>query len=79
MSAIEMVRMETRDGDTIEIPLLTLIQWKHALRLEIAGMKHSRGSVSAHVKRTFGIRRNAPIRHALDVVLSILDQVEAQR
>jgi hypothetical protein len=30
----------------------------HALRLEAIGLKHSRGSVLAHVKRTYGLKGN---------------------
>jgi hypothetical protein len=29
---------------------------KQALRLETLGMRHSRGSVYAHIKRTYGLR-----------------------
>lgn len=33
-----------------------MLAQKHALRLEIAGLKHSSGkSVCAHIKRTYGI------------------------
>lgn len=35
-----------------------LLQMKFGLKLEIAGMKHSRGSVYALVKRTFGFKGN---------------------
>ena len=41
---------------------------KHALRLEILGMKHSRGSVYAHIKRTYGLKGNKQ---------SVLDQFTA--
>jgi hypothetical protein len=33
-----------------------LVSLKHALRLEIKGLRHSRGSVYALVKREFGFR-----------------------
>ena len=35
-----------------------LLQLKYALKLEIKGLRHSRGSVYAHVKREFGFRGN---------------------
>lgn len=39
------------------ITIYQLIQWKHAIRLEAKGMKHSSGrSVTAHAKRQLGIR-----------------------
>jgi hypothetical protein len=39
------------------ITVYQLIQWKHAIRLESKGLKHSSGrSVTAHAKRQLGIR-----------------------
>lgn len=35
-----------------------LVRLKAALGLEIAGLKNSRGSVYAHVKRTYGFKGN---------------------
>lgn len=40
------------------------INWYHmrtqlaALKLEMFGMKHSRGSVYAHIKKTYGLKGN---------------------
>lgn len=42
--------------DAVEV--FRLISIKHALRLEALGMKHSRGSVYARVKREFGLHGN---------------------
>ena len=36
------------------IPIFQLMQWKYALQLEMKGMKHSKGSVYAQVKKTLG-------------------------
>lgn len=36
----------------------TMLAQKMALSLELKGMKHSRGSVYAHIKRTYGLRGN---------------------
>lgn len=41
-----------------EIRMFQLLQWKYALKLEIKGMRHSQGSVYAHVKRQLGLRGN---------------------
>lgn len=35
-----------------------LLQWKGALKLEILGMRHSQGSVYAHVKKQLGFKGN---------------------
>lgn len=40
------------------IELFHLASQKAALKLEILGMKHSRGSVYAHLKRTHGWKGN---------------------
>ena len=48
--------------------LFHMIAQKHALKLEIAGLKHSRGSVYAHIKRTYGFKGNKQ---------SVLDQFTA--
>lgn len=36
----------------------TMLAQKSALKLELVGLKHSRGSVYAHIKRTYGLRGN---------------------
>ena len=38
-----------------DIPPFQLMQWKHALHLEIKGLKNSRRSVYAHVKKQLGL------------------------
>lgn len=35
-----------------------LLSQRSALRLEIMGLRHSRGSVSAHLKKTYGFKGN---------------------
>lgn len=42
-----------------------------ALRLEILGFKHSKGSVYAHVKRTYGLKGD---RH--DVAIQLLEMIQ---
>lgn len=45
------------DGHTHVNPeLFHLLQLKYALALEIKGLKHSRGSVYAYVKRSYGLK-----------------------
>lgn len=40
------------------VRMFQLLQLKHALALEIKGLRYSRGSVYAHVKRVFGFKGN---------------------
>ncbi len=45
--------------DTSEsIEMFNLLSMKYALKLEIAGLKHSRGSVYALAKKRFGFKGN---------------------
>jgi hypothetical protein len=55
-------------GNTITTSVFQLLQWKHGLKLEIAGMKLSRGSVSAHLKRLLKLKRNTPRDYLLEWV-----------
>ena len=41
-----------------QITIFQLLQWKYGLQLELKGLKNSRGSIYAHVKRTFGWKGN---------------------
>jgi len=41
-----------------QFELYALLRLKSALKLECAGMKHSRGSVYAKVKKDFGFKGN---------------------
>lgn len=38
--------------------LFNMIAQKSALKLELAGLRHSRGSVYAHIKKAYGLRGN---------------------
>lgn len=39
-----------------QIPVFTMICQRQALKLELLGLKHSRGSMYAHIKRTYGLK-----------------------
>ena len=59
-------------GDTITTSVFQLLQWKHGLKLEILGMKLSRGSVTAHLKRLLKLKRNTPREYLLEWVTGAL-------
>ena len=44
--------IDTQEG----LEMYNLLRLKGALKLEVAGMKHSRGSVYAKVKKDFGFK-----------------------
>jgi len=65
--------------EIIEVPYFQLLQWKHAIHLEMQGLKHSRGSVTAHVRRKLSAPKNYPradlYQHINDSVESIKEQL----
>jgi len=51
----------TENPDAFLTTPFQMLQWKAAVNLEGRGLKHSRGrSVTAHVKRTLGLRARLP-------------------
>jgi hypothetical protein len=51
MELTHPVGIHAYDDTVVEVPLFTLLQWRSTLKLEAQGMRHSRGSVAAHVRR----------------------------
>jgi len=54
-----------------------LCQMRGALRLEVLGMKHSRGSVYALVKRELGFKGNK--QKVLDQLCALIEQRKEER
>ena len=52
-----------------EFELYALLRLKSALKLECAGMKHSKGSVYAKVKKDFGFKGNLSISASINSAL----------
>lgn len=48
-----------------KVPVFQLLQWKYAIKLEMAELKHSRGSVWVHAKRVLQVKgsRESVIAH----------------
>lgn len=58
------------------VPVFQLLQWKHAIRLEAKGLRHSSGrSVRAHAARVLGCKRT----DAGATVEALLAQALAER
>lgn len=67
-------------GRTITTSDFQLLQWKHALRLEKAGMTMSGGrKVSTHLRKLLGVKRNYPIDSLIEWVESTQAAVQAAR
>ena len=59
------------------VPIFQLLQWKYGLLLEMKGLKNSRGSIYAHVKRTFGWKGNR--QKIYDQLCKVLDDFEKSK
>lgn len=65
--------------EVIEVPWFQLLQWKYAIHLEMQGLRHSRGSVTAHVRRKLSApnnyQREQIYNHLSDSIDSIKEQL----
>jgi len=59
------------------VPVFQLIQWKHAIKLEMEGLRYSRGNVCAHVKKLFNIHPQEKRQVVLNAIVDVLEQVES--
>ena len=57
------------------VPLVTLIAWKHAIKLEMLGLKRSGRSASAIAKEYMGMNMRTSKQKTLDAVIGILDDI----
>jgi len=61
----------------IRVTPFQLLQWKHAIRLEDMGIKHSRGSVNAHAGRVLGLPKRTKRAVTLEHIEAALDACKA--
>ena len=75
-----MLRVELIDnnGNKVVVPMFQLLQWKHAINLERVGLRHSRGSVTQHVRNTFSFPRSVKRDEIHKWLCEVIDQVDAQ-
>jgi hypothetical protein len=73
------VTIERPDGSTVEIPNVTLVAWRSALRLQLVGLKTSRRSVSATVKEYLGLPKTMKVQQVMDVVVNLIEQYNKAR
>ena len=74
-------RIYDHQGELITVPVFQLLQWKHAIGLEMKGLKMSRGSVTAHVRKRLSAPRSykrADLhKHLCDSLDSINEQIDS--
>ena len=64
--------------ELVELPVFQLLQWKHAIGLEMKGLKNSRGSVTAHVRRKLSAPKNYPRKEIHKHLSDSLDDINKQ-
>jgi len=67
------VNVSDWNDEAVPVPMFQLLQWKAAIKLEILGMSHSRGSVAAHVREVL----SAPSTYSNEDLLAYLSSVVA--
>jgi hypothetical protein len=75
------VRILDYNDKPVEVVLFQLLQWKHAMNIEVkTGMIHSQGSVVTHVRKLLSaprtVSREALANHIATSVDDIINQLE---
>lgn len=66
------------NNELIEVPYFQLLQWRGAISLESKGLKHSRGSVTAYVRRKLSAPRNFPRKDLLQYLSASIESIKDQ-
>lgn len=79
-AALAPFELEYNDrGDTFVTTAFQLLQWKHALKLELLGMTMSRGQkVSTHLRKLMHLKRSCPVSYLAEWAAGALDHVNKQ-
>ena len=72
------VEIPLADGSFAVTNTFQLLQWKHAIGLEMEGLRNSRGSVTAHVKRILHIPMNTKRKLVHDYICDCVKDIEEQ-
>lgn len=73
-----MVGIYDFNEQVVEVPYFQLLQWKHSIHLEMQGEKHSRGSVTAHVRKKLSAPRNYPRADLYQHLTDSIDSIKSQ-
>lgn len=65
-------------GELVTVPHFQLLQWKHAIGLEMIGLKMSRGSVTAHVRKRLSAPRSYKREDIHKHIVDSLDDIHKQ-
>lgn len=74
--------MQVQIEDYNELPVVTtpfqLLQWKHALALEMKGMKMSKGSVYSHLRSKLSAPKSFTIEQMHHYISTCLEDINEQ-
>jgi hypothetical protein len=72
------VRIYNHQGELITVPMFQLLQWKYAIGLEMKGLKFSRGSVTAHVRKRLSAPRSYKRADLHQHICDSIESIQAQ-
>ncbi len=72
------VRIYNFEDELIVVPWFQLLQWKHSISLEMKGLRNSRGSVTAHVKRKLKAPKSYKRQDLYDHLHATVEDIKAQ-
>jgi hypothetical protein len=72
------VQIYNANEELVTVSWFQLLQWKHSVHLEMQGLKNSRGSVCAHVKRKLGFKKSTRRSVIYGMLCYYVDDLKAQ-
>ena len=76
--AQQQIQLYDWNDEPVRVTAWQLLQWKHAVSLERKGIKHSRGSVAAHVRKILNAPKRYPIKELEKYLADTWDDIKAQ-
>lgn len=71
-----LIEVPRYDGDgTATVPLATLVAWKHAIKLEAAGMTRSGTAATSLARKALGFPRGYPREHVVKFLTEVVEEV----
>lgn len=76
--AQQTVGIEDYNEQVVEVNLFQLVQWKHALHLELQGMKHSQGSVCSMLRKKLSAPRSFTLQQMSTYIDGTVESINEQ-
>lgn len=72
------VQISGFNGQPVKFNMFNLLQYKHALSLEMKGLQLSRGKASTHLKKLLGCPRSYKVADLHKYVCDCIDDINKQ-